>query len=302
MRLLLIFLLGPLLAAATPPLPPTVVAGAAPVSVHYSATDKFEGPVWDPASGHLYFTAFGPNRADTRILCLDTEGRIALWMDRTEGINGMTLGRDGRLLCAQSFGHRVLSFRIGREAPEDPLFLLVNPSLNQPNDLREAANGHIYFTDPDFPTHQRGALYLLKRNGEHTCVARNLSTPNGLALSKDGTLLIVSDSETRRWLAFPILPDGALGEARVFFDPPMADKQEPGTKPDGLCLDEAGNFYLTGHHGIWVLDPKATVLGFIPVPEFPSNVCFGGPDGRTLFVTAHHNVYRLPMGVRGLFP
>jgi gluconolactonase len=50
---------------------------------------------------------------------------------------------------------------------------------------------------------------------------------------------------------------------------------------------------------VWVLDPAGEHLGTIETPEAASNMCFGGPDRRTLYVTASRSVYRVPMKVAG---
>src|SRR5580692_233269 len=115
-------------------MPSTVADGAKLVSVYHD--DRFfEGPAWDTQTGKLYFTAFGSPQENTQILRLDAPGKVAVWLDKTEGVNGMFLANDGRLLGAQAFGHRVLSFAFGDAGPSDTKVLLFEPKLHQPNDV-----------------------------------------------------------------------------------------------------------------------------------------------------------------------
>ena len=90
---------------------------------------------------------------------------------------------------------------------------------------------------------------------------------------------------------------GTVGPGQVFFDPPVPmDKRAP---PDGMSIDEQGNLYLSGSGGVWVVDKFGRSLGLIAIPEFCSNVTFGGPDGKTLYFTCAKQVYSLAAKVRG---
>lgn len=284
------------LAAQQVPQPPTVVPEAKLQSV-YSDPRFFEGPVWDPASKKLYFTAFGKEKSDTQILRLDAPGQVTVWADKTEGVNGMALANDGRLLGAQAFGHRVLSYQIGPTGPADTKVLVFNPKWNQPNDVAQAPNGDIYFTDPDFENKQTSGVYLLLADGTVRRIITDLQVPNGLKVSNDGRTLYVADDGPMNWRSYPILPDGTVGPGSLFFDPPVAaDKRQP---PDGFTIDERGTLYLSGSGGVWAVDRLGGLQGMIPVPEFCSNVAFGGEDGKTLYLTCDKQVYSLAMKVRG---
>jgi gluconolactonase len=285
----LFLLIGGSSSASEPP--PTLADGAKPAVV-YQDDRYFEGPSWDPKSGKLYFTAFGKS---TQILRLDAPGKVTVWLDKTEGVNGTYLGRDGRLLAAQTYGHRVLSYAIGPDGPTDTRILYHDPSLNQPNDVCQAANADIYFTDPDFAKLKTSGVYLLKPNGKVTKVISDMPLPNGLKTSLDGKTFYVSDSSTKLWRSYPIRDDGTLGIGTVFFNPEAADRSDP----DGMSIDADGNLYCTGRGGVWVVRPDGHRLGFIPFPDFCSNVTFGGPDGTTLFVTGNKKVWALKMKVRG---
>lgn len=270
-------------------MPPTVREGAS-LGVIHEADMFFEGPVWDPVGGNLYFTAC----RQELILRWDGES-VSVWREETGGINGMFLSREGRLLGAQVFGHRVVSLEPGDPASAEIQTLAEDESWNQPNDVCQSPQGDIYFSDPSWSDHSKSAVYRLSRQGEVTRVISDMAVPNGLITSLDGRTLYVGDSHRKHWRAYPIHDDGSVGEGRLFLDPPTEDRSDP----DGMTIDERGNLYLSGRGGVWVVSPSGEPLGLIPVPEFCSNVTFGGPEGDQLFLTCRGRVYRLAMNVRG---
>jgi len=279
--------------------PPATVAPGAELQIVYSSDQYFEGPSWDPAGQKLYFTAF--EKENEQILRLDAPGKVTLWMDHTKGMNGTYFSRNGRLLIAQAFGHTLTSLKIGANGPEDIKVLASGfegiPFI-QPNDVAESAvTGGIYFSDPNFKGKTQSAVYYLSPTGSVRRVIDNLKLPNGLEVSNDGATLYVSDSFEKRVYSYPILDDGSVDQAQVkiFFDPitdNMAD-------PDGMCCDALGNLYFAMRGGVWVVSREGKQLGFIPVPEFASNVAFGGVDGQTLYITCDKKVYSLAMRVKG---
>lgn len=275
-------------------MPATVAEGAQLASV-YSDDRFFEGPAWDVKTGKLYFTAFAGD--NTQILRLDTPGKVAVWLDKTEGVNGMYLANDGRLLGAQAFGHRVLSFAIGPDGPADTKVLLDDKSLHQPNDVAQSPTGDVYFTDPDFKSAQTSAVYVITTKGDVKKIIQDMRVPNGLKVSNDGKRLYVADDGPKNWRVYSIQSDATVGPGRVFFDPPVP--MEKRTDPDGMSIDEHGSLYLSGSGGVWVVDKFGQALGLIPIPEFCSNVTFGGAEGKTLYLTCSKQVYSLAMKVRG---
>lgn len=280
--------------AKTNSLPETMVRGAS-LTEAYSGDFFFEGPAWSLKEGKLYFTAFGKDHDDTRILRLERPHIVSIWATNTEGVDGMVFSQKGHLLAAQSFGHRVLRYTLGKKGPRKMEVVCENPKWNQPNDVCEAPNGDIYFTDPDFVHQRNSAVYLCDRKGNVVQLISEMTLPNGIQTSLDGKMLVVSDSREKLWRAYPIMPNGITGIGRVFFNPDTPNSQDP----DGMTLDESGNFYLTGRGGVWVVRPDGEALGMIPVTEFCSNVSFGGDDGRTLFITCDKKLYQLDMRVRG---
>ena len=267
-----------------------VAEGAKLVEIH-AAKRFFEGPVWDVAHGRLYFAAF--RKPADQLVRYDGPGKVTP-VAGGEGVGGTFLGRDGRILATDCRGHRVLSFAAGADGLSDPKLLAADPAWHQPNDLCQTASGDIYFTDPDFKGKTAGGVYRLAPAGAVTKVVDHLPCPNGVIASLDGRWLYVGDSHLKRWWRFPIGSDGGLDKGAVFFQPATDSKRSP----DGMTIDEFGNLYFTGLGGVWIVSPSGAKLDFIPVPEFASNVTFGGRDGRTLFITCSRKVYSLAMRVR----
>ena len=281
------------------PSPPPTVSPGAVLTVVYASDQYFEGPSWDAVGKKLYFTAF--SKGNEQILRLDAPNKVSVWMDHTQGINGTYISRDGGLLAAQAFGHNLLSLRFGADGPSDVKVLASGfegiPFI-QPNDVAESpSTGGIYFTDPNFKGKTNSAVYYLSPSGALRRIIDNLKVPNGVEVSNDGTTLYVSDSFEKRVYSYPILTDGNVdqGQVKVFFDP-LTDNV---ADPDGMCSDALGNLYFAMRGGVWVVSREGKLLGFIPVPEFVSNVTFGGTDGQTLYLTCDKKVYSLAMRVKG---
>lgn len=134
---------------------------------------------------------------------------------------------------------------------------------------------HVYYLAP-------GATELVRATSD-------LVQPNGVVGTPDGATLYVADPGASRIYRYTVGPDGALADKAVF--------AERGA--DGMTLDERGNVYLANANRIWVHDPSGALLESIAVPENPSNVTFGGADGRTLFITARTSLYAIDMAVAG---
>ena len=291
----ILFLLAGVVPAAAAELPSTVAKGARLVEV-FSSAAFHEGPTWDPATGKLYFTAFfGGDPGNQQIIRLDGPGKGFVWLDKSEGVNGTWLSLDGRLLGAQAYGHRLMSYSFGPKGPGDARALAVNMKWHQPNDVCQTPNGNIYFTDPDFANKKTSKVYVMTSDRKIRLIIQDMPLPNGVIASNDGKVLYVGDSERKMWRSYPIKADGTTGAGKDFFD--------PGTKnmssPDGMTIDANGNLYFTGRGGVWVASRAGKPVGFIPTKEFCANVTFGGADGKTLYLTCNTKVYSLAMTVSG---
>ena len=273
-------------------LPPTVAVGAKLTEV-YSGDGFYEGPMWDPASAKLYFSGFYDNNTSLRVLRLEKPGDAVTWEGKSQGVNGTFLSLDGRMLGAQGKAKAIIDWRLGEDGPVDQKTLYQSDALNQPNDICQTADGRIYFTDPNFQTQQSG-VYLLK-DSNATKIISNIPAPNGIITSLDGRTLYISDSGDKFWRSYSLDDQGMPGKEETFFKPEVTNQNSP----DGMTIDAGGNLYLTGRGGVWMVSAEGKALGFVPIPEFCSNVTFGGPDGKTLYITCEGKLYSLQMTVTG---
>jgi len=271
----------------------------------YSATNiHFEGPTWDPNSHKLFFT-----RRDNpyQILRLDAPNNVTIWQNPSPQTNGMIISLEGRLLTCDENPKQISSHRIDPCGPGDSQILADSSDgiSRMPNDLCQLSNGNIYFTCPDWsagPNDPGQGVFLLKPDGSVTMVKNGIYQPNGIITSLDETKLYVAESRTnadtskQRWWVYNINSDGTLDAGSVFFKP--SSPPDTGNVPDGMTIDELGNLYFTGLGGVWIVSPQGEQLEFISVYA-PANIAFGGPNGRTLYITAKGVVYSLAMCVRG---
>lgn len=275
-----------------------------------------EGPVWIPREGgYLLFSDVARNR----IHRWSRAGGLTVFMrssgytgvapyGREPGSNGLTLDRDGDLLLAEHGDRRIarLDWNGGKRTLADAY---LGRRFNSPNDLVVRRDGDVYFTDPIFGLPGRadderreldlcGVYRWSRRTGEVTLLTAELSRPNGLAFSPDERTLYVANADPARalWMAYPILPEGALGPGTVLHD--VTHLVRPGTTvPDGLKVDRDGVLFASGPGGVHVLLPDGTELGRIEIPG-PTNLAWG-EDGSALYVTAGDAVFRLPTRTRG---
>ena len=255
-----------------------------------------EGPLWHP-DGFYYFVDIRRS-----VLYRLTPGKTPeLVRTETGEGNGTTFDLQGRLVTCEG-GHR----RVTRTAPDGRVDVLVDryegKRLNRPNDVVCKSDGSIWFTDPGLrvPLAQRelpyAGVYRIDPEGNTTLFA-DCEYPNGLAFSPDERVLYVANTRWAQYIhAFELDGSGNLLRRRIFAD--MSSDDTDGV-PDGMKVDVEGRVYCTGPGGTWVFAPDGSRLGIIRTPEVPANVAFGGPDLRTLFLTARTSVYTLRVKVAG---
>ena len=255
-----------------------------------------EGPLWHP-DGFYYFV-------DVRssVLYRITPGKAAeVVRDRTGGGNGTTFDLTGRLVMCEGDNRRVV--RMGADGKVEVLVdRFEGKRLNRPNDVVCKSDGSLYFTDPGLrvPMAERevphAGVYRIAPDGAVSLVV-DCEYPNGLAFSPDERVLYVANT---RWTQYihrvELDAKGAMVRRRIFAD--MSSDETVGV-PDGMKVDVEGRVYCTGPGGTWVFAPDGKRLGIIKTPEVPANIAFGGPDLKTLFLTAHTSVYTLSMKTAG---
>jgi gluconolactonase len=255
-----------------------------------------EGPLWHP-DGFYYFVDIRQNR-----LLRLTPGKPAeLVRDNTGEGNGTTFDLQGRLVICEGGNRRVTRWSADGRS-EVLMDRWEGKRLNRPNDVVCRSDGSIYFTDPGLrvPLAERdlpsAGVYRIAPDGSTSMVA-DCEYPNGLAFSPDERTLYVANTRWTQYIhAFELDAGGAVVRRRIFAD--MSSDETDGV-PDGMKVDVEGRVYCTGPGGTWVFAPDGTRLGIIRTPEIPANLAFGGPDLRTLFLTARTSIYTLRVKVPG---
>jgi gluconolactonase len=255
-----------------------------------------EGPLWHP-EGFYYFV-------DIRKSTLNriTPGKAPeLVRDSTGEGNGTTFDLKGRLVICEG-GNR----RVTRWSADGTNEVLVDryegKRLNRPNDVVCKSDGSLWFTDPGLrvPLEKRelpyAAVYRIAPDGT-TSMVLDCEYPNGLAFAPDERTLYIANTRWTQYIhAVELDASGKVLRRRIFAD--MSSDDTDGV-PDGMKVDVEGRVYCTGPGGTWVFAPDGTKLGIIHTPEVPANLCFGGPDLKTLFFTAKTSVYTLRTKVPG---
>jgi gluconolactonase len=282
-----------------------------------------EGPVWDRKTGTLLFSDVprnvifqwkeGTGTRDYIYPSGYTGSRPREGNDSEQGSNGLTLDAEGRLVLCQH-GDR----RVARLEPDKGFTTLAQYCLdrrfNSPNDLVFASNGNLYFTDPTYglphdkadPNKLLGqellfsGVYLRRPNGKVELLTKELSYPNGVALSPQEKMLYVavSDPDNPVIMAYPIRSDGTLDPGHVFFDAKPLVAGRKGL-PDGLKVDRQGNVFATGPGGVLVLSPQGKLLGTVNTGEATANCGWGDADGTTLYITADDYLCRVTTLTQG---
>lgn len=238
-------------------------------------TDGIEGPACD-AQGNIYCVKFGGEHTLGKTT---PKGKSELFITLPEGstANGIRFAPDGYMYVADYTGHQIL--KVNPLTRELTVFAH-EPKMNQPNDLAVAPDGCFYASDPDWKN-STGQIWRFDRAGKASLVAKDMGTTNGIDLSPDGQVLYVNESVQRCVWAFSVSSDGSLSNKRLI-------KEFPDFGFDGMRVDAKGDLYITRHgKGTVVkLSPQGKVIQEIELPgSKPSNLCFGGPDGRTIYVT-----------------
>jgi len=273
-----------------------------------------EGPLWKP-EGVVWFSDVVGNV----VRSVTPAGQVSVLIDKAGGEttappgsfvgpNGMIADKDGYVLLCQHSSRRIV--RVAKDLAVTPyLEKFEGKRFNSPNDLVYRSDGALYFTDPpyglvkqdDDPAKELKFNGVFRyANGKLTAEIKDLSRPNGLALSPDEKTLYVANSEEKKriWMRYDVAADGTVSNGRLFAD--VTAEKEAGL-PDGFKVDTRGNIWSSGPAGVWIFSPDGKHLGTIKTPEVPAN-CNWGDDGKTLYITAVTSVYRIKTAVMGVKP
>jgi gluconolactonase len=285
---------------AMAPVGPPPAGILAPGAAVEKLADDFiftEGPTSD-ADGNVYFV----DQNNNRIMEYDTAGHLTTFMQPSGYSNGMTYDGHGHLIAAADEKNEMWSIDIATKKVTVLFDSYEGKLLNGPNDVWvQPTTGRIYFTDPYYPRTwwHRGpkenpeTVYVYDPGTKKlTRVIDDMVQPNGIIGTPDGKRLYVADIRGRKTFVYDINDDGTLGNKTLFCE----------SGSDGMTIDNEGNVYLSSGRAVQVYDKAGQHLGAIAVPEVPANVCFGGKDMQTLFITARTGFYAVKTQVKGVGP
>ena len=271
-----------------------IIAAGAKVKKLAGGFKFTEGPAVD-AEGNVFFT----DQPNNRIHKWPVDGKLSVFHEKPGRSNGLYFDKKGNLLACADLDNELWSIDM-----KGKVTVLVKEykgkKLNGPNDLWEDLKGGIYFTDPFYkrPYWNRGPI---EQDGQHVYylypdrkklirVTEDLVTPNGIIGTPDGRKLYVADLGARKTYVYNINVDGMLSGKKLFCS----------MGSDGMTIDNEGNIYLTGR-GVTVFNAAGEKIEHINIDAgWTANVCFGGRDRKTLFITAQESLFVLRMRVKGV--
>jgi gluconolactonase len=282
-----------------------------------------EGPVWVRDGGYLLFSDPNSNRIYKYRPNGNEGGELSIFRDKSgysgadiaeygqPGSNGLALDPEGRLTINQHGNRRVI--RLEKDGTENVLAeMYEGKRLNSPNDLVYRSDGTLYFTDPPFglpkffddPRKELpfSGVYSVYK-GKVQLISKDFTGPNGIAFSPDEKYLYVGDWDEKRVVVmrYEARADGTLSNGQVFFDMTSAlDKEKNAI--DGIKVDRAGNLYVSGPGGLWVISPAGKHLGTIITPKHVHNMAWGDREGKTLYLCARSGLYRMRLNIPGVRP
>lgn len=238
-------------------------------------TSGIEGPATD-GDGNIYVVNYDHQGTIGRVT---PAGESQLFVELPEGSigNGIRLNKDGDLLVADYTNHNVLL--VDASSREISVYAH-HGTMNQPNDLTTDENQNIYLSDPNWKA-STGNIWRVDPTGKVSLLEENMGTTNGIEVSPDGKNLYVNESVQRKVWVYDLAPDGSVSNKRLLIE-------FPDFGMDGMRCDTAGNLFITRHGKgtVVMVSPDGEILQEITLKgEKPSNITFGGPDGKTCYVT-----------------
>lgn len=235
-----------------------------------------EGPACD-ADGNIYAVNFG-REGTIGWVTPEGEGDVFLELPLGSVGNGIRFGRDGDMYIADYTNHNVL--RVDMETRAIAVYAH-EPSLNQPNDLAIDIDDTIFASDPDWAADTGQFWRIAPDDRTFVRMETDMSTTNGIEIDVTRRLLYLNETSTRRLWAYALPLGGFPANKRLLYE-------FPDFKLDGMRLDTAGNVFVArwSKGTVAMISPHGELLREISVSgQRCTNVAFGGPDGRTCYVT-----------------
>lgn len=278
---------------AASPLP----AGATPQPICTGMT-FIEGAVWFQERNTLFFSDFqirdAASNFNGRILSY-TPGGACQEFIASSGTNGLVIGLDGNLLGARHSDQTLTRFDLETKQTSVLVPNFNGSPFNSPNDIAIRSDGNLYFTDPNYMLGNRTSVLPMQTYRRDPSGALSVidtaGSPNGITLSPDETHLYLSHlGGPNDVVVFDVDASGAISNRQPFAN----------VSSDGMAIDCAGNLYTTqAQTGVTVFDPNGNRLGTLAAPG-AANVAFGGPDRKTLFITATGTLFAVELAIPGL--
>ncbi len=253
-----------------------------------------EGPAPD-AEGNVYFT----DQPNDKILKWSTDGKLSTFMEPAGRSNGLAFDKNGTLWACADEKNELWKIDMKTKAKTVVVKDFGGKLLNGPNDIWVRDDGSLFFTDPFYkrgywkrgPIEQdKQAVYFVSADGKLSRAdGGDIKQPNGIIGTPDGKALYVADIGAGKTYQYDIEADGTLKNRKQFC----------AQGSDGMTIDDAGNVYFTLGKFVTIYDKTGKKVTAIDVPEGTTNVCFGGKDMKTLFVTAGTGFYSIQMKVKG---
>ncbi|MCP3888147.1 MAG: hypothetical protein GY702_04645 [Desulfobulbaceae bacterium] len=265
----------------------SVVADGAELTLISNTFSFAEGPASD-SHGNLFFSDISQNLIYKWSVNLE----LSIFRENSGGSNGLFFDSSDNLLACEGGNQQIVSLDSSAN-----LTVLAdeynNQSFNEPNDLWVTPDGGVYFTDPVYfapaiPQSGEHVYYISPDRSSTIRVIADMTRPNGIIGTADGSTLYVTDHGAGETYQYTINSNGTLSEKQLFAS----------VGADGMTIDSEGNVYLC-EDGILVYNATGRLFEIIDVPEPPTNATFGGIDGQTLFITTRSSLYSLQMNVSG---
>lgn len=250
------------------------------ISKHFTEPGSFTSGVEGPAvdrNGNVYAVNYARQHTIGRVT---PKGHASVFVELADGSigNGIRFNSRGEMLIADYINHNILKVDMDTRGIS---VYAHEPKMNQPNDIAIGTDDKMYASDPDW-NNSAGQVWRIDTDGSTVLLEENMGTTNGIEVSTDETTLYVNESVQRKVWAYDLSPGGAISNKQLLID-------FPDYGLDGMRCDAAGNLYITryGKGTVVQVTPDGDVLREIKLAsgKNPSNLAFGGPDGRTVYVT-----------------
>lgn len=260
-------------------------------------TGLYEGPVW--LDGALYFSHFQfTDGFPSRILKLDQAGQLTTFLEDS-GSNGLAVDAKANLILASHKNKALVAYNSSTKQQQLVATEFQANPFNSPNDIAITSDGVIYFTDPNYQQkaapggQDKTRVYRVSAAGEVSVIDESFSNPNGISLSPDEKFLYIVGNQGQ----------GVLRKYEIQNGVPQSgvDIASDINVPDGMAVDCAGNIYVTEHLGrqVKVFNPEGQQIATIKVDANITNAAFGGPEGKTLYLTGAGAVWTVDLTITG---